>query len=72
MGVIGRRPPSETCLTIRRERRAVVVWVCSCERCGHRWESIAAEAPTRCAKCKARTFDKPARPYQKRRVRAKR
>ena len=67
---VGRRR-SETGLTIRRERRSVVVWVCSCERCGHRWEAIQPEPPKTCARCKARGFDKPARPYQKRSARAK-
>src|SRR5256885_2151269 len=47
-----------TLMAIRRVRRSVWVWACRCVRCGHRWDSMAAEAPARCAACGTRNFSR--------------
>lgn len=35
------------------------VWICTCEKCGHKWLSNTIEVPKRCAnnKCKNRKWD---------------
>jgi predicted Zn-ribbon and HTH transcriptional regulator len=53
-------------LTIRRRVVAgFELWECACPRCSYRWLSRSKAKPTRCAKCKAKDFDKPARAYQR-------
>ena len=58
-----------TTMTVKKLRRSVWVWACRCARCGHSWTSTAKEKPSRCASCKALAFNKPARPYRRKRPR---
>jgi predicted Zn-ribbon and HTH transcriptional regulator len=53
---------------IRRRRQATGwTWSCKCERCGYEWVSrLSVERPTRCARCKSENFNRPARPYRRR------
>ena len=53
-------------VTVRRRKATGYVWSCRCGRCGHQWTSHLRARPTRCPRCKAHDFNKPARPYRRR------
>jgi hypothetical protein len=57
-------------MTIRRKRVTVWVWECRCERCGHAWTSSSKSPPVTCANagCKARNWQRAARPYRRRKA----
>jgi predicted Zn-ribbon and HTH transcriptional regulator len=46
---------------LTRVKRTVWVWLCTCARCGHKWESYRPTAPVTCARCKSRDWQRPAR-----------
>lgn len=52
---------------VRRVRRTVYEWHCTCQRCGHAWVSLRPSLPITCPapKCKARNWQRAARPYNK-------
>ena len=50
-------------MVIRKAKVTTYRWTCRCERCGYEWVTLGDEAPTRCPGCKARNFDRPPRPY---------
>ena len=69
--VLRRRPPTRPRVesgrvTIRKRRKTTWQWTCRCERCGYGWTTLGDVAPTRCPGCHARNFERPARPYTKR------
>ncbi|MBI3932390.1 MAG: hypothetical protein HY317_03165 [Acidobacteria bacterium] len=53
-------------MTIRKRKVTTFEWSCTCERCGHKWKTTGPKPPQACARCKARGWDKPARPYRRR------
>ena len=50
-------------MTIRRRKLTTYEWDCKCERCGYAWKTTGAKPPGRCPGCKARGWEKAARPY---------
>lgn len=46
--------------------RTVTRWACVCQRCRHEWVSEGAEPPKRCAACRRPNWQRPARPYTRR------
>jgi predicted Zn-ribbon and HTH transcriptional regulator len=49
---------------VRRVKRTITVWLCVCKRCGHQWDSSRPTVPVTCPTCKARNWQRPARPYK--------
>jgi hypothetical protein len=40
-----------------RAKESLLVWICACGRCGHRWWAFAV--PRSCARCKSRYWARP-------------
>lgn len=45
---------------IKKGRKRAFEWNLECARCGYVWTSYAPTPPKRCARCKAKNFERPA------------